>query len=65
MKNKVNDIHVVNSINLLHTPRDEGNQNNKAASRKMGLRYFPMNFHGCVSFIMSQNVYLALILDHF
>ena len=37
MENKANDICIVNSINLLHTPQDEGNQNNKAQSRKMGL----------------------------
>ena len=64
MENKVNDIHLVNSINLLHTLRDQGNQNNTAESRKMGLRFFLMNFHGCISFIMGQNVYLALTLDH-
>ena len=30
----------------------------------MGLRFFPMNFHACISFILSQNAYLAVILDH-
>ena len=30
----------------------------------MGLRFFPMNFHGCISFILSQNPNHALILQH-
>ena len=30
----------------------------------MGLRFSAMNFHGCISFILSQNAYHALILDH-
>ena len=55
----------MNFINLFRTPRDQGNYANKAESKKMGLRFFPMNFHGCVSFILSQNEYHALILDHY
>ena len=30
----------------------------------MGLRFFPMNFHGCISVILSQNPNHALILHH-
>ena len=30
----------------------------------MGLWFFPMNFHSCTSFKLSQNAYYALILDH-
>ena len=64
MGNKVNYIHAIHFINLFHTSRDQGNYKNKAESRKMGLRFFPMNFHGCISFILSENAYYALILDH-
>ena len=64
MENKVNYIDVTNFINLFDTPRDQGNWKNKAESKKMELRFFPMNFHGYVSFILSQNAYHALILDH-
>ena len=34
----------------------------KVESKKMELRYFPMNFHVCVSFMLSH-AYHALILD--
>ena len=34
----------------------------KVESKKMELWYFPMNFHVCVSFMMSH-AYHALILD--
>ena len=64
MGNKVNYMHSINFINLFHTPRDQVNQTNKAEFRKIGLRFFPMNFHGCISFTLSQNAYHALILDH-
>ena len=64
MSNKVNYIHAMNFTNRFRTPRDQGNETNKAESKKMRLRFFPMNFHGCVSFILSQNAYHALILDH-
>ena len=30
----------------------------------MGLQFFLMNFHGCISFILSQNAYHAVILGH-
>ena len=36
MGNKVNYIHAINFISLLHTPQDQGNIK-KAESRKMGL----------------------------
>ena len=64
MGNKVNYIHAINFIKLFHTPPGQGSEKNKTESRKMGLRFFPMNFHGCVSFILSQNAYHTLILDH-
>ena len=56
MGNIVHYIHAINFWNLFDTPRDQGNYKNKAESRKMGLRFFPMNFHGCIAFILSQNV---------
>ena len=64
MENKVNFMPAINFINLLHTRRDEGNLKNKPESRKMKLQFFSMNFGGCISFILSQNAYLAFILDH-
>ena len=64
MRNKVNYIHAINFISLLDTPWDQGNQKNKEESKKMGLRFFMMNFHGCFSFILSQNANDALILDY-
>ena len=51
---KVNYIHEINFINLFHTPREQGNQKNKAKFRKMWLRLFPM----------SQDAYHALVLDN-
>ena len=51
MGNKVNYIHAINFLNIFHTPRNQGNDENKAEPRKMVLRFFPMNFHGCISFI--------------
>ena len=38
---------------------------NKAEASKMGLRFFPMNFHVCVSFVMSQNAYNAISRYYF
>ena len=64
MENKVNYIHATNFINLFDTPRDQGNRKNKAESKKMGLRFFPVKFHGYVLFKLTQNVYYALILHH-
>ena len=64
MRNKVNYIHVINFTNPFHAPCDQGNYKNKAEFRKMRLRFFPMNFHCCISFILSQIAYHALILDH-
>ena len=46
MGNRVNYIQAINFINLFRTGRDEGNSRNKAESRKMGLRFFPMYFDG-------------------
>ena len=42
MGNEVNYIHATIFINLFHTPLDQGKK--KTESRKMGLRFFPMNF---------------------
>ena len=64
MENRVNYVHAMNFINLFHIPREQGNWKKKAESRKMGLPFFPMKFHGCVSFILCQDAYHALILDH-
>ena len=36
----------------------------KAKPRKMDLQFFPMSFHGSFSFLLSQDAYHALILDH-
>ena len=63
MGNKVNYIHAIKFINVFHTPRDQGNERNRAESRKMLLRFFRMDFHGCILFTMNQNAYYALILD--
>ena len=46
MENKVNYIKAINSINLFHARRDKGNSKNKAESRKMRFRFFPMYFDG-------------------
>ena len=43
MGNEVNYIHATIFINLFHTPLDQGKKK-KTESRKMGLRFFPMNF---------------------
>ena len=59
MGSKVNYIHAINFVNLLHTPRNQRNQKIKVESRKIGLRFFPMNFHGYISFILGQNAYHA------
>ena len=64
MGNEVNYVHTINFINLFYTQQDQGNLKKKAKSRKMGLQFFPINFHGCFSFILRQNAYHALILDH-
>ena len=57
-------MHAIDFIDLFHAPGDQGNYKNKAESRKTGLRFFPTNFHGCISFTLSQNAYHAVILDH-
>ena len=49
MGKKVNDIHTINFVILLHTPPGRGNEKTKAESRKMGLQFFPMKFHGFIS----------------
>ena len=49
MGKKVNDIHTINFVILLHAPPGRGNGKNKAKSRKMGLQFFPMKFHGFTS----------------
>ena len=49
MRKKVNDIHTINFVILLHTPPGRGNEKTKAESRKMGLQFFPMKFHGFIS----------------
>ena len=36
----------------------------QAESREMGLPFFPMSFHDCISFILNQNAYRTLILDY-
>ena len=48
---------------FIHRETNE-TKKNKAKPRKMGLRFFPVSFHDCFSFIVSQNAYHALILDH-
>ena len=53
MGNKVNYIQTINFITLFHTPQDHGTKKSETESRKMGLRFFPTNFHGCVSLILS------------
>ena len=57
MGNKVNYILAINFINLTARPR-------KPQKQGRILRFLPMNFHGCISFVLSQNAYHALILDH-
>ena len=64
MENKVNYIYTINFTNLFHTLRDQGNWKNKAESKKMGSRFFPMKCHGFISVILSQNANHAFILDH-
>ena len=44
MGSKVNYKHAINFLNLFHIPPEQGNQKNKAESRKTGLRFLPMNF---------------------
>ena len=44
MGNVVHCIHAKNIWNLFDTPRGQGNYKNKAESRKMGLRLFPMKY---------------------
>ena len=60
MGNEVNYVHTINFINLFYTQQDQGNLKNG----KRDLQFFPINFHGCFSFILRQNAYHALILDH-
>ena len=50
-------------MDLFHTPRDQGNEKNKAGNRKMGFRFIPM-ICGCISFTSNQNVFHALIFDN-
>ena len=61
---KVNYINAINFTNLFDTLRDQTNQKNEAESKKMGLQFNPVNFHGCILFVYSQNAYDSLILDH-
>ena len=51
MGNKVNYIQAINFINLFRTWRDQGNEKNRAESRNLGLRFFPIDFHGRISFV--------------
>ena len=60
MEDKVNYIQAINFTNLFHTRRDEWNSKYEAESRKTGLRYFG----AWISFILSQNVNHAFLLDH-
>ena len=64
MGNNINHIQPINFIKLFRTPRDQGNYKNKAESGNLGLRFFPINFDGCISFKLSEYTYQALILDH-
>ena len=64
MGNTVNYIHATNFISLLDTPVTKETMKIRQNPEKMGLRFFTINFHGCFSFILSQNGYDALILDH-
>ena len=36
----------------------------KAGSRRMGLRFFPMNFHDCIFIYVEPKCVHAVILDH-
>ena len=60
MENKISYIQAISVINLIHTPRYQGNWKNKAEPRKIGLRLFPMDVHSCVSFRFDQNANHAL-----
>ena len=56
MGNKVNCIHTIDFTKETKIIKQNW--------RKMGLRFFPMNFHGCVSLKLSQSEYHPLIFDH-
>ena len=56
MGNKVNCIHTIDFTKETKIIKQNW--------RKMGLRLFPMNFHGCVSLKLSQSEYHPLIFDH-
>ena len=62
MGNKVNYIHAINFKSLLHTRETKETNKMRQNPERMELRFFTMNFHGCFSFMLSQNH--ALILNH-